>query len=100
CVSSLSTAGGYMRTRYGAAIQAWDAAHGTGAAWGSEQARADVLSFDPDGGKRRIYATGLRHCTAEAIAPATGALWCVVNERDGLGDDLPPDYATSVRQGA
>ena len=36
----------------------------------------------------------------EAIAPATGALWCVVNERDGLGDDLPPDYATSVREGA
>ena len=43
---------------------------------------------------------GLRNCTAEAIEPATGALWCVVNERDGLGDDLPPDYATSVRQGA
>jgi glucose/arabinose dehydrogenase len=65
-----------------------------------EEERADVLAFDADGGNRRVYATGLRNCTAEAIAPATGALWCVVNERDGLGDDLPPDYATSVHQGA
>ena len=65
-----------------------------------EEERADVLAFDADGGNRRIYATGLRNCTSEAIAPATGALWCVVNERDGLGDDLPPDYATSVREGA
>ena len=65
-----------------------------------EEERANVLAFDADGGNRRIYATGLRNCTSEAIAPATGALWCVVNERDGLGDDLPPDYATSVREGA
>jgi glucose/arabinose dehydrogenase len=46
-----------------------------------------------------VFATGLRNCTAEAIAPG-GDLWCVVNERDGLGDNLPPDYATSVRLGA
>jgi glucose/arabinose dehydrogenase len=65
-----------------------------------EEERADVLAFDADGGNRRIFATGQRNCSAEAIAPATGALWCVVNERDGLGDDLPPDFATSVRQGA
>ncbi len=86
-----------------AAAHAWDATHGLGAAWGSEQERADVLAFDPDGGNRHVFAAGLRNCTAEAIAPgadAAGALWCVVNERDGLGDDLPPDYATSVRQGA
>ena len=65
-----------------------------------EEERADVLAFDPDGGNRRIFASGLRNCTAEAVSPVTGALWCVVNERDGLGDDLPPDYATSVRQDA
>ncbi len=65
-----------------------------------EAERADVLAFDADGGNRRIFASGLRNCSAEAIAPATGALWCVVNERDGLGDDLPPDFATSVREGA
>lgn len=65
-----------------------------------EEDRADVLAFDADGGNKRIFATGLRNCSAEAVSPETGALWCVVNERDGLGDDLPPDYATSVRQGA
>ena len=65
-----------------------------------EEERADVLAFDTDGGNRRIFASGLRNCSAEAIAPVTGALWCVVNERDGLGDDLPPDFATSVREGA
>lgn len=64
-----------------------------------EEERADVLAFDADGSNRHIFASGLRNCTAEAIAPATGALWCVVNERDGLGDDLPPDFATSVREG-
>ena len=64
-----------------------------------ETDRADVLAFDPDGNNRRIFATGLRNCSGEALSP-TGDLWCVVNERDGLGDDLPPDYATSVRQAA
>jgi glucose/arabinose dehydrogenase len=65
-----------------------------------EEDRADVLTFDADGANRRIFAPGLRNCTAEAISPATGALWCVVNERDGLGDNLPPDYATAVRENA
>ena len=71
-----------------------------GAAWNVDLNRADVLEFTPDGGNRRVFATGLRNCSAEAIQPATGTLWCVVNERDGLGDNLPPDYATSVTQGA
>ncbi len=71
-----------------------------GAAWGDEKDRADVLVFNPNGGDRQIYATGLRNCSAEAIQPGAGRLWCVVNERDGLGNDLPPDYATSVQQGA
>lgn len=71
-----------------------------GAAWDEERFRADVLAYDPDGGNGRIYATGLRNCSGLTIQPATGALWCVVNERDGLGDDLPPDYATRVEEGA
>jgi glucose/arabinose dehydrogenase len=69
-----------------------------GASLGQERDRADVLAFDPDGGRRRVYATGLRNCSGLAVEPA-GALWCVVNERDGLGDDLPPDYATRVADG-
>jgi glucose/arabinose dehydrogenase len=71
-----------------------------GAAWGDDLDRADVLEFTPDGGGRRIFATGLRNCSAEAIQPGSGALWCVVNERDGLGNNLPPDYATRVESGA
>jgi glucose/arabinose dehydrogenase len=76
------------------------AARVLGASWGEEQDRADVLAFDPDGKNQRVYATGIRNCSGLAIQPATGALWCAVNERDGLGDDLPPDYATRVTQGA
>lgn len=71
-----------------------------GAGWGNELNRAAVLRFSPDGKNLSIFATGLRNCSAMAIQPATGAPWCVVNERDGLGDDLPPDYATSVPEGS
>ena len=71
-----------------------------GASFGDEKGRADVLAFDPAGGHERVYATGIRNCSGLAVQPGTGALWCAVNERDGLGDDLPPDYATHVAQGA
>ena len=71
-----------------------------GASWDEEHDRADVLAFDPDGGNERVFATGLRNCSGLTVQPSTGALWCVVNERDGLGDDLPPDYATRVAEGA
>lgn len=74
--------------------------HPLGAAWAEENNRADVLAFDPDGKNERIYATGLRNCSGMTVQPATGELWCVVNERDALGDNLPPDYATSVKEGA
>jgi hypothetical protein len=71
-----------------------------GAAWGDDVNRADVLEFTPDGGAPHIFATGLRNCSAEAIQPGSGALWCAVNERDGMGDNLPPDYVTRVERGA
>jgi glucose/arabinose dehydrogenase len=76
------------------------AARVLGASFGDEARRADVLAFDPDGKNERVYATGIRNCSGLAIQPGTGALWCAVNERDGLGDDLPPDYVTHVAQGA
>jgi glucose/arabinose dehydrogenase len=76
------------------------AAHLLGGLWDGERDRADVLAFDPDGGNQRVFATGLRNCSGVTIQPSTGALWCVVNERDGLGDNLPPDYATRVGDGA
>jgi glucose/arabinose dehydrogenase len=70
-----------------------------GAAWGAEEERAAVLAFDPDGKNRRLYATGIRNCSGMTIDPASGDLWCATNERDLLGDDLPPDYLTRVKEG-
>lgn len=80
--------------------EGWIATHPPGAAWGSEAGRADVLEFDPDGHTGRFFATGIRNCVSLAIAPQTGDPWCATNERDGLGDNLPPDYLTRVRAGA
>jgi glucose/arabinose dehydrogenase len=60
--------------------------HPIGATWDTEEYRANVLVYDPDGKNRKIYATGLRNCSGMTLEPETGALWCVVNERDGLGD--------------
>jgi len=77
---------------------AWADAHVLGAAWGKERDRADVLSFDPDGHDRQIYATGIRNCVGLAIHPGTKDVWCSTNERDLLGDNLPPDYVTRVSE--
>lgn len=82
------------------ALKAWQSAHPLGAAWGSETDRADVLAFDPLGKRVGIFATGIRNCVGMAIDPSDGTLWCSTNERDGLGDNLPPDYITRVREGA
>lgn len=65
-----------------------------------EKRRADILEIDPDGRNERIYASGLRNPNGLGYEPATHALWTVVNERDQLGDDLVPDYLTSVKEGA
>ena len=80
-------------------IRAWEAGHGVGAAWGEETNRADVLSFDPEGRNGSVFATGIRNCVGLAIHPVTSDAWCSTNERDGLGDDLPPDYVTRVLAG-
>jgi len=76
------------------------AAHPLGATWGSEEGRADVLLFDASGKSRTVYATGLRNCAGMTMQPETNAVWCVVNERDELGDNVPFEYATAVKQGA
>jgi glucose/arabinose dehydrogenase len=73
--------------------------HPVGATWDTEDRRADVLSFDPDGKNEKIFATGLRNCAGMTVQPATGHLWCVVNERDLLGDNTPFEYATDVQEG-
>lgn len=64
-----------------------------------EKLRADILVFRPDGSDMHVYAYGIRNAVGLAIDPRTGALWCSVNERDGLGDNLVPDYITHVQEG-
>ncbi|HEY4199756.1 MAG TPA: sorbosone dehydrogenase family protein [Devosiaceae bacterium] len=65
----------------------------------TEEDRAAIHELDLATGKSRIFASGLRNPVGMAWEPTTGALWTVVNERDGLGDETPPDYLTSVRDG-
>ncbi len=64
-----------------------------------EEGRAAIHRFDIASGRCDIFASGLRNPVGLAFEPTTGALWTVVNERDGLGDETPPDYLTSVREG-
>jgi glucose/arabinose dehydrogenase len=61
--------------------------------------RANILEFNPDGSGLRVFASGLRNPNGLAFAPGTDTLWTVVNERDMLGNDLVPDYLTSVKDG-
>ncbi|MHA4894338.1 PQQ-dependent sugar dehydrogenase [Pedobacter sp. PWIIR3] len=65
----------------------------------NELRRANILEINPDGTGETIYASGLRNPVGMAWAPGTKTLWTAVNERDGLGDNLVPDYITSVKQG-
>jgi glucose/arabinose dehydrogenase len=65
----------------------------------AEKYRAAILEYNPDGSGMRIYASGIRNAVGLAIDPKTGELWCSVNERDGLGNDLVPDYITHVQEG-
>ena len=64
-----------------------------------EDHRANIIEFNPDGSGERIYASGLRNPNGMGWAPGTHTLWVAVNERDELGDNLVPDYFTSVKDG-
>ncbi len=81
-------------------VKAWEAEHGLGAAWDKETNRADVLVFDVGSNKPgKVFASGIRNCVGLTVQPGNGKLWCTVNERDMLGDDLVPDYSTTVQEG-
>jgi glucose/arabinose dehydrogenase len=64
------------------------------------EVKATIQRFDPNGANQATFASGLRNPTALAFEPGTGDLYAVVQERDGLGDRLPPDYLTRVEKGA
>ena len=61
--------------------------------------RGSILELKPDGSGRRIFASGLRNPIGLSFHPVTNALWAAVQERDHLGDDLPPDYVTRIKEG-
>jgi glucose/arabinose dehydrogenase len=66
---------------------------------GEDCRRAAILEFNPDGSGFRVYASGIRNPVGLALQPGTDIIWTAMNERDNLGDDLVPDYATSVKDG-
>jgi len=66
---------------------------------GEDCRRAAILEFNPDGSGFRVYASGIRNPVGLALQPGTDTIWTAMNERDNLGDDLVPDYATSVKDG-
>jgi glucose/arabinose dehydrogenase len=65
----------------------------------AELHRADILEFNPDGSAMRVYAWGIRNPVTIAFQPRTARLWASVNERDQIGDNLPPDYITHIQPG-
>jgi glucose/arabinose dehydrogenase len=90
----------YPEPRHINGVAEWIQTKPLGSAWDTEELRANVLSFDPDGKNMKIVATGLRNCAGMTVQPATRQLWCIVNERDELGDNTPFEYATHVVDGA
>ncbi len=64
-----------------------------------EKNRANVLEYTPEGKFVRVYGAGIRNPVGLAVSPETGQLWCSVNERDELGDNLVPDYITHIEPG-
>src|SRR5215510_459424 len=66
---------------------------------GEDCRRAAILEFNPDGSGYRVYASGIRNPVGLALQPGTDTIWTAMNERDNYGDDLVPDYATSVKDG-
>ncbi len=71
----------------------------TNASVEADPRRAAISVYEPDGKNHQIFASGLRNPIGLAWNPKTGELWTAVNERDGLGDELVPDYVTSVKEG-
>jgi glucose/arabinose dehydrogenase len=96
-VGSRSNVAEGLQTLDETALKRFEESHGTGAAWNEETDRAVVLAYDPSGGNKRTFATGIRNCSGLAMKEAT--VWCATNERDGLGNDLPPDYVSRIAEG-
>ena len=101
-VGSQSNVAEDIPAKTAAEITAWEAERGLGAAWGTEENRASVMVFEVgnEEASGKLFANGIRNCVGLTVQPETGDVWCTVNERDQLGDDLVPDYSTRVPQGS
>ncbi|MDB5505477.1 MAG: L-sorbosone dehydrogenase [Devosia sp.] len=99
-VGSGSNFGELMDPTPAGGVDAWITGHPLGVAWGNEERRAAVLTYDPDGKNEKYFATGLRNCSGITLQPDTDKVWCVVNNVDELGDNVPFEYATSLTEGA
>ena len=99
-VGSRSNAAEGLRNLIGKLQAWWVGQYPLGASLGTETDRATILMFDPDGKRLGVFATGIRNCAGLTVHPVTADLYCSTNERDGLGDNLVPDYVTRVREGA
>ena len=99
-VGSGSNVGENMPREPEGGLEAWVQSHPLGVAWPPEERRAAVLTYNPDGENEAYFATWVRNCAGMTVQPATGEVWCAVNERDGLGDNTPFDYASSMQEGA
>jgi glucose/arabinose dehydrogenase len=99
-VGSAGNLGEGMPRKTPAELAQWEAENSLGAAWGGDTRRANILVTSPDGREPvKIFATGIRNPVGLAVHPTSGSLWTSTNERDGLGDNLVPDYVTSVKEG-
>lgn len=98
-IGSATNAAEMMREETPEFIAQHEAKYGRGASWGNETNRAVVLAASPKGRNAFSFATGLRNCTAMAVHPLSGRLWCANTERDRLGDNLVPDFVTPVANG-
>jgi hypothetical protein len=99
-IGSMGNIGENMSKKSPAETADWANAHALGAAWDKETQRAAVMVYDVGStASGKLFATGIRNCVGLSVQPATGEVWCATNERDGLGDDLVPDYVTRVKEG-
>jgi len=78
---------------------AFEKTHSPGSAWDREEWRANVLTYDPDGKNKQVFASSVRNCSGLTVQPGTGVVYCATNERDLLGDNLPPDYVAGPQAG-
>ena len=99
-MGTASNAGEGLATKTPDEIAPIEALLGVGSAWDAEQGRGSVFTFGADGRDGKDFANGIRNCSGMALQPATGNVWCATNERDGLGDNVPPDYVSRIKPGA